>query len=167
MLETDQSRGTAQQREVRHVLVAPRGNLRLGGRKNRGERLVRGFRGGGEGGRVHRGEFGVGGIERGGRRRNDGISRGDRRDGWIGGNSGNSGNRRRLGVGIGGEEGVEVIDKIGMTMEELANLEVREEKEGENTRSSTLEILKSLFAWLRRMEINSLYSLSPLSLKRS
>ena len=70
-------------------------------------------------------------------------------------------------MGIGGEEGVEVIDKIGMTMEELANLEVREEKEGENTRSSTLEILKSLFAWLRRMEINSLYSLSPLSLKRS
>ena len=70
-------------------------------------------------------------------------------------------------MGIGGEEGVEVIDKIGMTMEELANLEVREEKEGDTTRSSTLEILKSLFAWLRRMEINSLYSLSPLSLKRS
>ena len=122
MLETDQSRGTAQRGEVRDVLVAPRGNG-FGGRF------------GGKGGRVYRGEFGVGSIERSGRR-NDGVNRGDRRDGWIGGNRGNRGNRRRLGIGIGigigmrigGQEGVEVIDEIGMAVEELANLGMRGKK---------------------------------------
>ena len=131
MLETDQSRGTAQRGEVRDVLVAPRGNLRLVGGKNRGNGL--GGRFGGKGGRVYRGEFGVGGIERSGRR-NDGVNRGDRRDGWIGGNRGN---RRRLGIGIGigigmrigGQEGVEVIDEIGMAVEELANLGMRGKEE--------------------------------------
>ena len=133
MLETDQSRGTAQRGEVRDVLVAPRGNLRLVGWKNRGNGF--GGRFGGKGGRVYRGEFGVGGIERSGRR-NDGVNRGDRRDGWIGGNRGNRGNRRRLGIGIGigigmrigGQEGVEVIDEIGMAVEELANLGMRGKK---------------------------------------
>ena len=129
MLETDQSRGTAQRGEVRDVLVAPRGNLRLVGGKNRGNGF--GGRFGGKGGRVYRGEFGVGSIERSGRR-NYRVNRGDRRDGWIGGNRGNRGNRRRLGIGIGmrigGQEGVEVIDEIGMAVEELANLGMRGKK---------------------------------------